>query len=75
MKQRGVLVSLDPDQVDYLIDQMLTDDMRIYCSGNIGAATVVRAIVVDAIATHKKQVTALKASLCQPNRARLMAGR
>jgi hypothetical protein len=74
--ERMVNVSLRPDQVEYLISEMLTDDLRT--RPNPGAATVVRQIVADAIAAHKREQMALKARLSVHvgvDRARLMAGR
>jgi hypothetical protein len=78
MKQgdRMVNVALRPEQVEYLISEMLTDDLRT--RQNPGAATVVRQIVADAIAAHKREQMALKARLSVHvgvDRARLMAGR
>lgn len=57
--EQGVLVAFKRSEVAYLIDRMLTDEMRTNVA-NCGAATVVRKIVREAIAAHKKQVTAAK---------------
>jgi hypothetical protein len=74
--QQAVLVALEKDQVAYLLDVMLTDDIRMGRTNSPGAATVVRRIVTDAINTHKAEARAMKARLAAgPNRARLMAGR
>jgi hypothetical protein len=73
---RMVGVALRPDQVEYLISEMLTDDLRT--RPNPGAATVVRQIVADAIAAHKREQMALKARLSVHvgvDRNRLMARR
>jgi hypothetical protein len=74
--ERMVNVSLRPEQVEYLISEMLTDDLRT--RPNPGAATVVRRIVTDAIAAHKREQMALKARLSVHvgvDRRKLMAGR
>jgi hypothetical protein len=73
---RAVNVALRPDQIAYLLDHMLTDDLRT--RPNPGAATVVRQIVADAIAAHKREQMALKARLSVHvgvDRRKLMAGR
>jgi hypothetical protein len=73
---RAVNVALRPEQVEYLISEMLTDDLRT--RPNPGAATVVRQIVADAIAAHKREQATLRARLSVHvgvDRARLMAGR
>jgi hypothetical protein len=74
--QKAVLVALERSEVVYLLDHMLTDDLRSH--PNPGAATVIRQIVADAITRHKNETQALKAQLAsigQPDRRRLMAGR
>jgi hypothetical protein len=74
--QKGVLVALDRSQVDYLLDVMLTDEIRMGRTNSPGAATVVRQIVTDAINRHKAEARALRARIAAgPDRARLMAGR
>jgi hypothetical protein len=73
---RAVNVALQPDQIAYLLDHMLTDDLRT--RPNPGAATVVRQIVADAIAAHKREQATLRARLSVHvgvDRSRLMAGR
>ncbi len=74
--QKAVLVALERSEVVYLLDHMLTADLRTHPTP--GAATVVRRLVVDAIKRHKNETQTLKARLAsigQPNRNRIMAGR
>ena len=75
----NVTVALDRSDVAYLLQHMLTDDMRMRASGNIGGATVVRKIVLDAIADHKRTNQALKMPTDVqpgwPDKKRLMARR
>jgi hypothetical protein len=55
---------------------LLVDDLRTH--GGAGAATVIRKLVADAIAAHKREQMALKARLSVHvgvDRSRLMAGR
>jgi hypothetical protein len=75
--QQGVLVALDRSDVDYLVNEMLTDGIRMGRTNSPGAATVVRKIVVEAIARHKNEARALKARIAAGgvDRSRLMAGR
>ena len=74
--QKAVMVALERSEIEYLLDHMLTDRLR--ARRNPGAATVIRQIVVDAIRQHKNEAQATKARLAsirQPDRSRLMAGR
>lgn len=73
--EQGVLVSLKRSEVAYLVEQMLTDELRM--RGGAGAATIVRKIVRDAIMAHKNETHALKARIAAGgiDRSRLMAGR
>ena len=76
LTQKAVLVALERSEIEYLLDHMLTDHLR--ARPNPGAATVIRQIVVDAIRQHKNEAQANKArraSIRQPDRNRLMAGR
>jgi hypothetical protein len=59
--RKAVLVALKRSEVAYLLDHMLTDDLRAH--PNPGAATVIRRIVRDAIIRHKNETQALKARL------------
>jgi hypothetical protein len=75
--QQAVLVALDRTQVEYLLDEMLTDEIRMGRTNSPGAATVVRKIVTEAIKRHQNEARALKARLAAGgvDRSRLMAGR
>ena len=59
--QKAVLVALKRSEIAYLLDHMLTDDLRAHA--NSGAARVIRHIVRDAIIRHKNEMQALKARL------------
>jgi hypothetical protein len=87
--QQAVTVAFEKHEVAYLVDHMLTDEMRRSGDkpGKRGAATVIRKLVIDAIAAHKQeraaqrfasrqQAMALPASeIAPPTKQQLMAGR
>ncbi len=74
--QRSLLVIVEKADFAYLLDHMLTDELRIKFRGN-GASTVARKIIKDAIAAHKNEASALKARLAAGgvDRRRLMGRR
>jgi hypothetical protein len=74
--QQDVLVRLEKSQVQYLREILLVDDLRTH--GGAGAATVIRKLVADAIAAHKREQATLRARLSVHvgvDRRKLMAGR
>jgi hypothetical protein len=83
--QQAVLVALERSQVDYLLTEMSTDELRAGARC-FGAATVVRKIVADAIAAHRAARAARRADaalarvlppadIAPPTKRQLMARR
>jgi flagellar motor component MotA len=75
--QQGVFVIMERSEVEYARDHLITDGMRINVK-NVGVSTVMRNLLREAIAAHRKQQREIKARLSvvgNVDRSRLMAGR
>lgn len=79
-KMRNVGVPFTDAEIEYIRFRMLTDEMCMGRTNGAGAATVVRHVVLEAMAAHKKANPEKPAPIPDvqpgwPDKSRLMAGR